>query len=227
MCRITFNPKMSNPPKKDLDQERREYQRGVLEEGSLPDHPMELFELWMSEARSTNNPDPTAMTLSTVDSEGNPSSRMVLLKAVREGTFIFFTNHMSRKGKELASTSKAALHFYWPELERQVRVEGKAAPLDESDSTRYFRSRPYESQIGAWASPQSTVIPNRHFLETEFEKYHKKFQAGSEVPKPAHWGGYAITPSRMEFWQGGLHRLHDRIEYKLIKNSWARARLAP
>ena len=218
---------MNNPAKKSLDQERREYQRGTLEEESLPDHPMELFELWMEEARSTTNPDPTAMTLSTVNSEGNPSSRMVLLKAVREGKLIFFTNYMSRKGKELAACPQVALQFYWPELERQVRIEGMAAPLTDFDSTQYFRSRPYESQIGAWASPQSEVIPNRQSLETEFEKYHRKFKTASEVPRPAQWGGYAITPSRMEFWQGGVHRLHDRIEYKREKDSWDRARLAP
>jgi pyridoxamine 5'-phosphate oxidase len=218
---------MSTSPNKNLDQERREYRRGNLEEGALPDHPTDLFKRWMEEARSTANPDPTAMTLSTVGPEGNPSSRMVLLKAIREGKLIFFSNYMSRKGRELETNTRVALHFYWPELERQVRIEGKAAPLPEADSDQYFRSRPYESQVGAWASPQSRVIPDRRYLETEFEKYHRKFPRGTNVPRPPHWGGYEITPFRVEFWQGGVHRLHDRIEYRMEGNSWSRSRLAP
>jgi pyridoxamine 5'-phosphate oxidase len=218
---------MKSPKKKSLGQERREYQRGSLQEGSLPGDPMELFELWMGEARSTSNPDPTAMTLSTVDASGHPASRMVLLKAIERGKLIFFTNYQSRKGEQLDNRSEVAAHFYWPELERQVRVEGMAHKLQAASSDRYFRSRPLESQVGAWASPQSRVIPDRSFLEKEFEKYARKFQSGKEVPRPTYWGGYAITPVRMEFWQGGIHRLHDRIEYRIEEDGWSRVRLAP
>jgi len=218
---------MSSSRKKPLEQERREYMRGGLREDSLPEDPMDLFELWIGEARLTTNPDPTAMNLSTADASGHPSSRMVLLKAIEDGKLIFFTNYQSRKAEEMQYRSHVAAHFYWPELERQVRVEGTTNRLGDASSDRYFSSRPVESQIGTWASPQSRVIPDRNHLEKEFEKFSHKFKAEKEIPRPRFWGGYAITPVRMEFWQGGIHRLHDRIEYRKGKDIWSRYRLAP
>lgn len=218
---------MNDPQKKPLEQERREYRREILQKDALPEDPMVLFELWIAEARTTAIPDPTAMTLATVGPEGKPSSRVVLLKAIEEGRLIFFTNYRSRKGQELENRPWVAAHFYWPELERQVRIEGEAERIAERDSEDYFLTRPFDSQISAWASPQSEEIPDRDYLEARFEKYAQKFRSGERVPRPGYWGGYRITPARMEFWQGGVHRLHDRIEYTKISNGWNRVRLAP
>jgi pyridoxamine 5'-phosphate oxidase len=218
---------MSDQGEHSLNQIRREYIRGRLEGPSLPDDPLVLFGRWMTEARATSHPDPTAMNLSTVNALGHPSSRMVLLKEVREGKLVFFTNYESRKGREMHERPEVAAHFYWPELERQVRIEGSVAPLAEALSDAYWDSRPMESKIAAWASPQSQVIQDRKALEISFEKYRRKFKAAQEIPRPAHWGGYAITPLRMEFWQGGPHRLHDRMVYRLKSGEWERFRLAP
>jgi pyridoxamine 5'-phosphate oxidase len=218
---------MNDQSKRELGQIRREYNRPRLDEETLPEDPLEVFERWMEEARSTSNPDPTAMTLSTVGSGGHPSSRMVLLKDITDDKLVFFSNYLSRKGREIAVHPHVAAHFYWPELERQVRIEGMATPISEEKSIQYFRSRPFESNIGAWASSQSEVIPHRRYLEEEFEKYRMKFRSAGEVTKPVSWGGYAINPDRMEFWQGGKHRLHDRIEYRKQQGRWSRVRLAP
>lgn len=184
----------------DLEQVRREYSLDQLDESILPSDPMVLFGAWMERARQSENPDPTAMTLSTVESNGQPSSRIVLLKKIEADRLVFYTNYHSRKAKEIRSRSRVAAHFYWPEL---------------------------ESQVTAWASPQSKVVPDRKYLENEYRKYQEKFKGSKVVPRPAFWGGFAIIPSRMEFWQGGLHRLHDRIEYTLKKKHWSRVRLAP
>ncbi|MCK5068202.1 MAG: pyridoxamine 5'-phosphate oxidase [Bacteroidales bacterium] len=211
----------------DLEQVRREYSLDQLDESILPSDPMVLFGAWMERARQSENPDPTAMTLSTVESNGQPSSRIVLLKKIEADRLVFYTNYHSRKAKEIRSRSRVAAHFYWPELERQVKIAGMAGPLEDAESDHYFQSRPLESQVTAWASPQSKVVPDRKYLENEYRKYQEKFKGSKVVPRPAFWGGFAIIPSRMEFWQGGLHRLHDRIEYTLKKKHWSRVRLAP
>lgn len=211
----------------DLGHIRREYGREKLEESSLPEDPFELLSLWMEQAHNAGVHDPTAMTLSTVERNGQPSSRIVLLKKIQDGQLVFFTNYHSRKSREIRAQPKVAAHFYWAELERQVKIAGLANPIDDVDSDRYFRSRPRESNISAWASPQSEVVPDRKYLEKEYEKYQKRFRKGVKIPRPAYWGGYAITPVRIEFWQGGLHRLHDRIEYQKKDERWSLIRLAP
>ncbi len=161
---------------RDLGNERREYTWDRLEESLLPGDPIELFCNWLEQALDSDNPDPTAMTLSTVERNGQPSSRIVLLKKVEEGKLVFYTNYHSRKSREIRAKARVAAHFYWPELERQVNIAGIARPIEDADSDLYFNSRPYESKITAWASPQSEVIPNREYLEKEFEKYRRKYQ---------------------------------------------------
>jgi pyridoxamine 5'-phosphate oxidase len=212
---------------RDLGTERRDYSWDRLDESKLPADPLVLFADWLEQAMASENPDPTAMTLSTVERNGQPASRIVLLKKVEEEKLIFYTNYHSRKAREIRAKSRVAAHFFWPELERQVNITGIARPIDDEDSDLYFRSRPYESNITAWASPQSEVIPDRAYLEKEFEKYRKRYSNPDEVPRPAYWGGYAILPSRMEFWQGGPNRLHDRIEYTKKEERWFSVRLAP
>ncbi len=213
--------------KKDQRHIRREYNLAKLEELGLPENPLELFTSWLGKAQSSNIADPTAMTLSTVERKGQPSSRIVLLKKVDEGKLIFYTNYHSRKSREIRAQSKVAAHFFWSEMERQVKIAGIARPVEDVDSDLYFQSRPFESNITTWASPQSEVIPNRQYLEREYEKYLKKYPPSDKVPRPAYWGGYAIAPTRIEFWQGGQHRLHDRIEYTKKEERWSLVRLAP
>lgn len=206
---------------------RREYTLEQLNESTLPADPMILFELWLKDASHSGNPDPTAMTLSTVNENGSPSSRMVLLKKVEASKLIFFTNYKSRKAKEIRKRQDVAANFYWPELERQIKVSGTARPLENSESDLYFNSRPFESKLSAWASPQSEVIPDREYLEQEYQKYLRKFEHTEQVPRPEHWGGFAIDPKRIEFWQGGKHRMHDRMVYTRVDGQWSRVRLAP
>ena len=218
---------MEEKSHKDLGQVRREYTLERLEEGKLPEDPMELLDKWMEEAGRSAHPDPTAMTLTTVNEKGFLSSRIVLLKQVKEGRLIFFSNYHSRKAREMENSSQLAGHFYWPELERQIKIGGTVERLGEEESDLYFQSRPRESQIAAWASPQSEEIPNREYLEEEYQKYLSKFQETEQIPRPAYWGGFAISPRQIEFWQGGRHRLHDRIEYRLEEGQWRWLRLAP
>lgn len=218
---------MSDWNHKELDGVRREYAFERLDESKLPADPFTLFAGWLEEARKSDTPDPTAMTLSTVDAYGSPSSRIVLLKKIGKEGLVFYTNFNSRKAREIRNNPKVAAHLYWPELERQVKITGKAEILEESGSDTYFQSRPFESKLAAWISSQSEVIPDRDHLEQEFQKYYKKFKNTENVPRPSHWGGYAITPLRMEFWQGGRFRLHDRIEYRLNQEGWSKVRLAP
>jgi pyridoxamine 5'-phosphate oxidase len=218
---------MSESGGSSFREHRRDYKKYRLREERMPGDPMALLSQWLEEAGATSHPDPTAMTLSTVDLKGHPSSRMVLLKEISQGNLIFFTNFLSRKAREIGNRPDVAALFFWAELERQVRIEGKAVPIPESASDHYFHSRPHESKLGAWASPQSEVIPDRSFIEEAFEKYRRKFESAGEVPRPPHWGGYAIQPHRIEFWQGGDHRLHDRIVYERRSDSWERFRLAP
>lgn len=212
---------------KDLENVRREYDRDQLDESRLPENPMILFQTWMEDATRSDIPDPTAMTLSTVDETGSPSSRMVLLKKIQENKLVFFTSFTSKKAREIHRNPRVAAHFFWSPLERQVKISGMVSMLEEADSDRYFSSRPFESKLSAWASSQSEVVPDREYLEKRYRHYLKKFEGRSQVPRPPKWGGYAIVPRRMEFWQGGRHRLHDRIEYTFMDGAWNKVRLAP
>jgi len=206
---------------------RKEYLKGKLSIDGTPEDPLLLFSDWLEAAIETESSEPTAMVLSTADTQGFPSSRIVLLKGLENGRFLFFTNHNSRKGKELTENNRVALLFFWPGAERQVRISGLASLLPVAESEAYFHSRPYESQIGAHASFQSQLIPDRKWLEERVEKLLHTYPEGSFVPKPDYWGGYAVTPRRIEFWQGREARLHDRIEYQLDNGRWARHRLSP
>lgn len=205
---------------------RREYNFSGLSRKQADKNPFRQFEQWLNEAVASDEKDPTAMTLVTVGRDGFPSSRIVLLKFFDEEGFVFFTNYQSGKGKEISYRSAAGLHFYWPSLERQVRITGTASKTDRELSKKYFYSRPPESRISAWASEQSREIPSREYLEKQMEHYRKKF-SGGPVPLPDHWGGYRIVPHRMEFWQGRENRLHDRLVYDKSGHKWKRTRLAP
>ena len=212
---------------RELERVRREYELDKLDEARLPEDPLLLFVFWLDEAVRSDLPDPTAMTLSTVDESGVPSSRIVLLKTIEKDRLIFFSNYRSRKAREIQKRPEVAAHFFWPLLERQVRISGQAEKLDPAESDLYFRTRPFESKVAAWASPQSEVVPDREFLEKAYGMYLEKFTGSGDVPRPEYWGGYCIRPVRMEFWQGGRFRMHDRIEYSLKDQRWSRFRLAP
>ncbi len=206
---------------------RNNYASASLDVKDVDKNPIVQFEKWFGEALKAQLPEPNAMTLSTVSAEGRPTARIVLLKGITKNDLLFYTNYESRKGKELARHPFVALTFFWMGLERQVRIEGSVSKLDIKNSTEYFHSRPRESQIGAWASPQSETIPDRSALEKKARDFTEKF-AGQEVPLPPHWGGYQVTPDRIEFWQGRPSRLHDRILYTRATNdNWKISRLAP
>lgn len=212
---------------RDLGDERREYGREKLERASLPENPLVLFSSWLQKAIDSDIPDPTAMTLSTVKKNGQPSSRIVLLKNVDEDGLVFFTSYQSQKSREINANNRVAAHFFWAVLERQVRINGRVKILEKEASDRYFDSRPYESKIAAWASPQSDTIPGRTYLDKAFENYEKKFPESGPVPRPDNWGGFVIQPFSFEFWQGGVRRLHDRILFTRDEKSWISRRLAP
>jgi pyridoxamine 5'-phosphate oxidase len=208
-----------------IAQLRKNYTIGQLSETEVPADPMPLFQLWFDQAVKAACPEPNSMTLATADKAGNPSARIVLLKGADQNGFTFFTNYSSQKGKELAERPKAALLFHWHELERQVRISGTVERVPGSESDEYFHSRPAASRIGAWASPQSSAIPNREFLEEAEKRFKTEF--GEAPPRPDHWGGYRLRPSAIEFWQGRPSRLHDRIHYQLDGGVWKVTRLAP
>ena len=204
---------------------RKNYTLGQLSETQVPANPLELFHLWFDQAIKANCPEPNSMALATADLSGNPSVRIVLLKGASDQGFTFFTNYESQKGRELANRPAAALLFHWHELERQVRIKGSVTKVDPAESDAYFHSRPPASRIGAWASPQSNEIPSREFLEEAEKRFLSEH--GDNPPRPDHWGGYRLSPTEIEFWQGRPSRLHDRIQYKLQDQAWRIARLAP
>lgn len=206
---------------------RKDYSRQSLEVNDVLRSPVLQFEKWFDEATQAQLPEANAMHLATVSSEGKPAGRVVLLKGVENDAFVFFTNYQSRKGQELTNNAWASLTFFWAELERQVRIEGEVRKVSAERSAEYFHSRPRGSQIGAWVSPQSQVIPERTFLENRLQELEKKFE-GKEVPYPEHWGGFAVYPNSIEFWQGRPSRLHDRILYTQSNDKgWKIERLAP
>lgn len=208
-----------------LAQLRKNYTFGQLSETEVPKQPLPLFQLWFDQAVKAQCPEPNSMTLATADNAGNPSARIVLLKGADENGFTFFTNYESQKGKHLAERPQAALLFHWHELERQVRISGNVERVSPEESDQYYHSRPPASRIGAWASPQSAVIPNREFLEEAEARFKSEY--GDAPPRPQHWGGYRLRPTEIEFWQGRPSRLHDRIVYKLVGDRWQINRLAP
>ena len=204
---------------------RKDYSLKTLDEAQVDRDPLKQFGVWMVEAIHAQVPEPTAMSLATVNAAGRPSSRIVLLKGVDPRGFVFYTNYESRKGQDLAARPVAAVTFLWKELERQVRIEGTVEKVSEADSDAYFATRPLGSRIGAWASPQSQVMQNRAWLEVRWHEMSEKH--GEAPPRPPHWGGYRIIPDHIEFWQGRQSRLHDRIVFERELNSWKVVRLAP
>lgn len=206
---------------------RKDYTKATLDVSTVNPDPILQFEQWFLEAIKAEVIEPNAMNLSTVNEHGRPSSRVVLLKGIENRKLLFYSNYQSKKGRELEANSACALTFFWPDLERQVRIEGIAARVDQKKSEEYFQSRPRGSQIGAWASPQSSPIKNREILEERILQLEKKFEGQQVLPKPHQWGGYEVDPYLIEFWQGRASRLHDRIEFVKIENTWQMNRLAP
>ena len=207
---------------------RKSYERAQLDETASDPDPLRQFEQWLQQALDGQLPEPNAMTLATVGTDGRPSTRIVLIKGCDARGIVWFTNYHSRKGRELAHQPAAALQFHWVELERVVRIEGLVAPVDAAESDAYYASRPLESRIGAWASPQSEVIGSRAELVASAARYAAQYRLSP--PRPPHWGGYRLTPDRWEFWQGRPSRLHDRLRYRpdpQQAGSWIRERLAP
>ncbi|PLA74449.1 pyridoxamine 5'-phosphate oxidase [Hydrogenovibrio sp. SC-1] len=219
---------MSDSTFLDLAELRQRYLKGGLDEENSADNPFRQFEIWFKQAQEADLLEPNAMSLSTVDAQGQPSLRTVLLKQFDTDGFVFFTNYQSEKSKQIAQNPNVALLFPWLALERQVKVLGKAEKISLAQSMKYFASRPKGSQIGAWVSQQSQVVSSKQVLLSQFEKMKQKFQSG-EVPFPDFWGGYRVVPHQIEFWQGGDNRLHDRICYEWLdsENRWLKKRLAP
>ena len=209
-----------------LQDNRREYDYGKLTRESLADNPFEQFQLWMDQAIEAEIQDPTAMSVATVNADGKPWQRMVLLKNFDQRGFVFYTNLGSRKAREIEGNPQVSLHFPWLQLDRQVIVGGRAERLSAVDVMKYFLSRPRGSQLAAWASKQSSRISSRQALETQFVQMKEKFSKG-DIPLPDFWGGYLVVPEEIEFWQGGEQRLHDRFSYQLDNGDWEISRLSP
>ena len=205
---------------------RREYDYGTLSRENLRSNPFEQFSLWMDQALEAEIVDPTAMSVATVDTQGKPWQRMVLLKGFDERGFVFYTNLGSRKVADIMSNPQVSLQFPWLQLDRQVIVGGKAEPLSDNENSDYFKSRPISSQLAAWASEQSSPIASREVLEAQFNAVQQRCESG-EVPLPEFWGGYRIVPREFEFWQGGENRLHDRFSFQRDGDSWIISRLSP
>ena len=207
---------------------RQDYQAARLELNDTDPDPLRQFDRWLQEAIAADLPEPNAMILATADPAGRPSARVVLLKGLGPEGLAFFTNFLSRKGRELDLNPHAALVFNWLELQRQVRIEGTVGRLPEAEATDYFQSRPKGSQIGAWASEQSSPVADRKLLEQRYAELEERYASQDRLPRPPHWGGYGVRPTRIEFWQGRPNRLHDRICYECqTDGSWTRQRLAP
>ncbi len=211
----------------NLSSYRKSYDKSELNEQDIPNSPFDLFSLWFKEVEAAGGVEEVnAMTVSTIGTDGFPKSRVVLLKEYSNEGFVFYTNYNSEKGKAIAQNPNVCVSFFWPNLERQVIIKGTAAQLNVKKSEDYFNVRPRGSKIGAWVSPQSTKINSRDVLESNVYKYTQEFE-GEDVPKPPHWGGYIVKPVSIEFWQGRANRLHDRILFEKINESWASSRLAP
>ena len=204
---------------------RKSYEKAELNEQASRADPLQQFDQWLQEAIAAEVPEPNAMTVATVGSDLRPSTRVVLIKGYDERGIVWYTNYNSRKGQELAGNPFAALQFHWIELERVVRIEGRVEKVSDPESDAYFNSRPLDSRIGAWASPQSQVIESRTVLVANAARYGAQFLL--QPPRPPHWGGYRLVPERWEFWQGRKSRLHDRLRYRLDDGQWLRERLAP
>ena len=209
----------------ELQDYRRQYTKGGLREASMPDDPLVLFEQWQKEVNAAGLADPTGVVVATVQPDGSIRQRFVLLKGVSEDGFVFFTNYNSDKAAALAQNDRSSMLFPWNELDRQVSVSGKVEKIAESESDAYFAARPRASQIAAWTSQQSQPIASRGALEAQYQATLERFD-GSDVPRPPHWGGFRLVPERIEFWQGGEDRLHDRFVYQYT-NGWSRLRLQP
>ncbi|RKD13763.1 pyridoxamine 5'-phosphate oxidase [Pelobium manganitolerans] len=206
---------------------RQDYRSASLDESEVAENPYQQFEKWFQEALNAQVAEPNAMTLATTTANCVPSARIVLLKEFTDEGFVFYTNYNSKKGREIAESPFAALVFFWPDLERQIRIEGVVETVSEEESDAYFKSRPRGSQLGALTSPQSEMIPNRSYLEDKLAKLTEKYKE-KDIQRPEHWGGYRVIPNRIEFWQGRSSRLHDRILYVQEKDqSWRFERLAP
>jgi len=210
---------------KNLADLRKSYEREKLEEADVAQDPLEQFTRWMQQAIDAQIPEPNAMTLATVSKENRPSTRPVLIKGCDDRGIVWYTNYESRKARQISMNPWASLQFHWVELERVVRIEGKVEKVSAEESEAYYRSRPLDSRIAAWASPQSEVIADRKALEKRVEEFKQKY--GENPPLPPNWGGLRLVPERWEFWQGRKNRLHDRIVYRREKGNWLRERLAP
>jgi len=212
--------------KKFLQDLRRNYKYKSLDQKDVELNPFGQFSIWFEEAINSQLYEPNAMILATASKEGKPSVRALLLKGFDENGFVFYTNYEGRKGKELAENNDASILFYWAELERQVRLEGKVEKISKEESEKYFKTRPFKSRVGAWASAQSTVIESRFVIVKKFLKYLFKFHSNN-VPLPPYWGGYILKPDVFEFWQGRANRLHDRVRYRKGDPEWIIERLSP
>ena len=216
---------MTTPLSSSVADLRKSYEKAELSEDASQSDPLQQFDQWLNEAIAAQVPEPNAMTLATVGGDMRPSSRIVLIKGYDERGIVCYTNYDSRKGRQLAGNPFASLQFHWVELERVVRIEGRVEKVSDAESDAYFKSRPLDSRIGAWASPQSQVISSRGVLVANAAKYGAKFLLSP--PRPDHWGGFRLVPDRWEFWQGRKSRLHDRLNYRLDGKDWLRERLAP